>query len=360
MGIYPMLQDETCFILAVDFDKEGWREDSKAYCETCSDLNVPVALERSRSGNGAHVWIFFDRAIPASLARKLGSHILTETTERRPEIGLKSYDRFFPNQDTLPKGGFGSLIALPLQRQPRELGNSVFLDENFIPYPDQWAFLSSIQQIDQSAVENIVRKAESVDRIVGVRHAPAAEDELAPWTLPPSRRRKEPPLSGSIPPSLELIVSNEIYIAKDVLPPALRNRLLRLAAFQNPEFYKAQAMRLPTYDKPRIIACGEDHPSHVSLPRGCMADVKELLSGFNINHYIRDERFSGRPLSVKFHGELRREQLTAARAMLAHDTGVLIRQHGFRKNRHCGMADCRTRRQYLGTRAPPPAARTVD
>jgi hypothetical protein len=140
MGIYPMLQDETCFVLAVDFDKEGWRDDTKAFGETCRRLNVPAALERSRSGNGAHVWIFFDGAIPATLARKLGSHILTETMERRPEIGLKSYDRFLPSQDTLPMGGFGNLIALPLQRRPRELGNSVFLDENFAPYADQWTF----------------------------------------------------------------------------------------------------------------------------------------------------------------------------------------------------------------------------
>jgi hypothetical protein len=137
MGIYPMLQDETCFLLAVDFDKEGWQEDAKAFWETCRHLDIPAAVERSRSGNGAHIWIFFEQAIPTSLARKLGSHILTETMERRPDIGLNSYDRFFPNQDTLPKGGFGNLIALPLQRQPRASGNSVFLDENFVPYSDQ-------------------------------------------------------------------------------------------------------------------------------------------------------------------------------------------------------------------------------
>jgi hypothetical protein len=183
MGIYPMLQDETCFLLAVDFDKEGWREDAKAFWQTCRDLNIPAVLERSRSGNGAHIWIFFDQAIPASLARKLGSHILTETMERRPDIGLSSYDRFFPNQDTLPRGGFGNLIALPLQRRPRESGNSVFLDEDFVPYPDQWAYLSAIRHVDRLAVETIVRNAEAADRIVGVRHAPA-EDEREPWAMP--------------------------------------------------------------------------------------------------------------------------------------------------------------------------------
>ena len=227
MGIYPMLQDETCFLLAVDFDKEGWREDAKAFWETCRHLNIPAAVERSRSGNGAHIWIFFEQAIPASLARKLGSHILTETMERRPDIGLNSYDRFFPNQDTLPKGGFGNLIALPLQRQPRESGNTVFLDEDLVPYPDQWAFLSTIRHIDRSAVETIVRNADAADRIVGVRHAPEEEDEPEPWTMPPSRRRKELPISGSLPANLELVLGDEIYIAKDGLSPGLRNRLLR-------------------------------------------------------------------------------------------------------------------------------------
>ncbi len=331
MGIYPMLQNESCFFLAVDFDKQSWREDAKAFCQTCSRLNVPAALERSRSGNGAHVWIFLESATPAALARKLGSHILTETMEHRPEIGLKSYDRFFPNQDTLPMGGFGNLIALPLQKGPRERGNSVFLDKDLAPYPDQWAFLASIRRIDRSSVEAIVEKAEAANRVVGVRHALTPDDEPAPWALPPSRQRKEPPLSGPLPARLELVLSDEIYIAKDILSPPLRNRLLRLAAFQNPEFYKAQAMRLPTYDKPRIIACGEDHPHHISLPRGCLGDLLELLSELKIKHCIRDERFSGRPLAVNFCGELRQDQLTAADAMLAHDIGVLSASTAFGK-----------------------------
>ena len=331
MGIYPMLQDETCLLLAVDFDREGWREDAIAFWETCRHLNVSSVLERSRSGNGAHIWIFFDQAIPASLARKLGSHILTETMERRPEIGLRSYDRFFPNQDTLPKGGFGNLIALPLQRLPRESGNSVFLDENFVPYPDQWAFLSTIRRIDRSAVKTLVGSAEASDRILGVRHVLADEDEPLQWPLPPSRRRSEPPIAGSLPAKLELVLSDGIYIAKDVLSPGLRNRLVRLAAFQNPEFCKAQAMRLPTYDKPRIIGCAEDHPSRIGLPRGCLGDVKRLLSGLKIAHVVRDERFSGSPLTAEFQGELRHEQLAAASAILAHDTGVLSASTAFGK-----------------------------
>jgi len=331
MGIHPMLQDETCFLLAVDFDKATWREDAKAFWETCRHLNVPAALERSRSGNGAHVWIFFEEAIPASSARKLGSHILTETMERRPDIGLDSYDRFFPNQDTLPRGGFGNLIALPLQGRARESGNSLFLDENLLPYPDQWAFLSTIRHLGRAVVETIVHKADAIDRIVGVRYALAEDDAPEPWTAPRSRRGKEHPIRGPLPANLELVLGDEIYIAKDALLPGLRNRLLRLAAFQNPEFYKSQAMRLPTYDKPRIIACAADHPAHVSLPRGCLGDLYELLVKLKITPVIRDERFCGRPLTVMFRGALRQEQLSAARAMLDHDTGVLSASTAFGK-----------------------------
>ena len=239
-----MLQDETCFFLAADFDKDGWREDSRAFMETCHALSVPAALERSRSGRGAHVWLFFEEAVTAASARRLGSFVLTETMERHPDVGFDSYDRFFPNQDTLPHGGFGNLIALPLQKQPRDLGNSVFLDDQMVPYKDQWAFLSSVERIGRSTVEDLIRDAESRGRIVGVRFPPADEDEPDPWTTPASRRRKDPPILGEVPASLELVLGNEVYIARDGLPPGLRNRLLRVAAFQNPDFYKAQVRRI--------------------------------------------------------------------------------------------------------------------
>ncbi len=329
-GVYPMLLDETCFFLAVDFDKTGWREDATAFIETCRRLSLPAALERSRSGRGGHVWLFFDEAVPAALARRLGSYILTETMERHPEAGLDSYDRLFPNQDTLPRGGFGHLIALPLQKQPRERGNSVFVDEQFAPYSDQWAFLSCIQKIDRLQLEGIVRDAERRGRVIGVR-VPPDEEEDHPWTTPPGRQRKEPAIAGEVPRSLELVLGNEIYIAKDGLLPALRNRLLRLAAFQNPEFFRAQAMRLPTYGKPRVIGCAEEHPQHLGLPRGCLDDVRRLLSDLGIRPVIRDERYSGQPLQVTFHGELRPEQELAAAAMFAHETGVLSATTAFGK-----------------------------
>jgi hypothetical protein len=160
IGVYPLLPDETCRFLAVDFDKKDWREDSRAFMDTCQELNVPAALERSRSGNGGHVWIFFDSAIPATTARKLGCVILTRAMERRHQLGLDSYGRFFPSQDTMPKGGFGNLIALPLQGVPRKTGNSVFVDPNFQPYPDQWEFLSGIQPVPIVVAEQIVTEAQ--------------------------------------------------------------------------------------------------------------------------------------------------------------------------------------------------------
>jgi superfamily II DNA or RNA helicase/very-short-patch-repair endonuclease len=329
-GVYPLLQDETCFFLAVDFDKAGWRDDAAAFRETCCDLNLPVALERSRSGRGAHVWLFFDEAIPAALARRLGSHVLTETMERRPEIGLDSYDRLFPNQDTMPQGGFGNLIALPLQRAPRKQDNTVFLDGAFVPWPDQWAFLASVRMIARPQIEEIVEDAERRGRILGVRLLPQDDGETEPWTAPPSRRR-EAPIVGDLPPTLDGVLSNQIYIPKQGLNPGLRNRLLRLAAFQNPEFYKAQAMRLSTYNKPRVVACAEDLPHHIGLPRGCLDDVRKTLTDLGIRMAIRDERRDGSRLDVTFQGELRHEQKAAADAMLRHENGVLAATTAFGK-----------------------------
>ncbi len=330
-GVYPLLQDETCFFLAVDFDNADWREDAAAFLETCRHLNIRAALERSRSGRGAHVWFFFEEAIPAALARRLGSHVLTETMERRPDIGLDSYDRLFPNQDTMPHGGFGNLIALPLQRAARKQDNTVFLDSAFAPWIDQWAFLASVPKIVRSQVEQIVEVAERRGRILGVRLPPQDDEETEPWALPPSRHRRAGPIVGELPATLEIVLGNQIYIAKQDLHPGLRNRLLRLAAFQNPDFYKAQAMRLSTYNRPRVVACAEDLPHHIGLPRGCLDDVRKTLTDLGVRMVIRDERRDGNRLEVTFQGELRQEQKVAADAMLRHETGVLAATTAFGK-----------------------------
>lgn len=189
-GVYPMLLDQTCFFLAADFDKDGWREDAAAFVETCRLRSVPCALERSRSGNGAHVWLFFEEAIPAALARKLGSLLLTETMERRPEIGLDSYDRSFPNQDTLPDGGFGNLIALPLQKEARERDHSVFLDAGFNPHPDQWAYVATIRKIERARIEQLVCDAERRGPVVGVRFPTPMKTNQSPGRRRPRAASK--------------------------------------------------------------------------------------------------------------------------------------------------------------------------
>jgi superfamily II DNA or RNA helicase len=332
IGVYPLLTDESCCFLAVDFDKRTWQEDSRAFMDTCQELNVPAALERSRSGKGGHVWIFFDCAVPAITARKLGCAILTRTMERRHQLGLDSYDRLFPSQDTLPKGGFGNLIALPLQAVPRRVGNSVFVDANFQPYPDQWAFLSVLERVSIATAEEIVAGAQRRGNLIGVRTSVTDdEDRSDPWALPPSGKRLERLISGPLPTSVRMVRANLVYVEKRGLPPAMLNRLFRLAAFQNPEFYKAQQMRLSTYGKPRVIACGEDFAEHVALPRGCIAEIVNLLEAHGIRPEVRDERFAGIPIEVGFHAELRPLQLEAVSKLIQHDEGILCAPTAFGK-----------------------------
>ncbi len=331
MGAYPMLQDETCFFLAIDLDKKDWQEDATALLDTCVELNLPAALERSRSGNGAHLWLFFREAIPAGLARSLGSHLLTQTMERRPELGFASYDRLFPNQDTLPKGGFGNLIALPLQGASRQSGNSLFVDRSLRPYGDQWAFLSGVQLLSAEQVRSIVQQASDAGKITGVTAVPEEDDQAQlPWNLTASRRPAEK-LAGPLPEKITAVLSDQIYLPRADMPPCLRNHLLRLAAFQNPEFYRAQAMRLPTYEKPRIIACAEEYPEHIALPRGCLADLRNVLRHNNIKFKLKDKRNPGRKIDVAFQGQLRDDQSQAMRALLADDTGVLAATTAFGK-----------------------------
>jgi len=331
-GVYPMLVDENCFFLAADFDKASWQEDAWAFLHTCRLMSLPAALERSRSGNGGHLWLFFTEPVPAVLARKLGTYLLTETMERRPDLGLDSYDRLFPNQDTLPQGGFGNLIALPLQKRSREQGNSVFLDDNLSPYSDQWQFLSGLGKISRGEIERLVQEGQSKGSLLRVRPAIADEEGEGFWlSAEPWYRHSGNQVAGPVPENLELVHANELYIPKNVLTPYLRNRIVRLAAFQNPEFYRAQSMHLSTYGKPRIIACARDYPSHISVPRGCGEELLELLTGLGVKTGLRDEREPGRDLEVTFHGQLRPEQESAAAAMLEHEIGVLAATTAFGK-----------------------------
>jgi len=331
-GVYPMLLDETCWFLAADFDKETWQADVTALVQTCKEFAIPAHVERSRSGNGGHVWIFFAETVPAVEARKLGTFLLTKTMECYPELGFASYDRLFPSQDTLPKGGLGNLIALPLQFSPRQSGNSVFVDNGFKPYPDQWAYLSSIKCLSAKTLSAVLAQMPKQSSVIGLPFPEDEESEKAPWALPPSRKPALPDLSAVVlPEKLQVVLSDQIYIPKADLVPPLRNQLLRLAAFQNPEYYRAQAMRLPTFGKPRIIACAEDYADHIALPRGVLDALQDMAVETGISLQVDDQRYDGVPIQTKFTGTLTKSQNKAARALLAEDTGVLSATTGFGK-----------------------------
>ena len=323
-GLYPLCRDETCNFLAIDLDDDGWQQDCATLREVCIAFGVPVALERSRSGNGAHAWFFFIDPIPASLARKFGFALLTCAMSRRHELTFKSYDRFFPNQDIMPKGGFGNLIALPLQKAAREKGNSVFLDEFFKPIEDQWGFLAGIRRLSAGEIAGLIPRLSPGSELGALRK----DDEEAekPWEMERIR------WSGNdFPQEIRLVRANMLYIEKAGTPQRGLNALKRLAAFKNPEFYKAQAQRLPTYNKPPVISCSDETPAYLCLPRGCEADVANLLDEAGVKMAWSDHTCPGRPINVAFNGDLRDEQIPAAAEMLKHDTGVLSATTAFGK-----------------------------
>jgi len=332
IGIYPLLPDETCYFLAVDFDKKSWTADVAAFAATCQLFGVPVAIERSRSGNGAHAWMFFDRPVRAMDARKLGCALLTRAMEKRHELGFDSYDRLFPSQDTMPKGGFGNLIALPLQNLPRKQGNSVFLDESFRPYAAQWEFLESIQRIPVGTLAALLQVIAPEGNMVGVHLTPSDEqDGEVPWLWRPSRKKKGSIITEPLPSSVRIVLSNLVYVEKQFLPSTMLDRLMRIAAFQNPEFYRVQAMRLSTYGKPRVISCSESFPEHIGLPRGCLEEVVAVFKAHGIKVELRDERTAGQPIDAVFRAELRPEQQEAITRVLAHDQGILSAPTAFGK-----------------------------
>lgn len=330
VGVYPMLQDETCWFLAVDFDKGQWRDDVTAFVKTCLTKNIPYAVERSRSGNGAHVWFFFASPVPASTARKMGCFLITETMIDRHELPMTSYDRFFPNQDTMPRGGLGNLIALPFQDAPRRQGNSIFVDEAWTPFDDQWRFLASLRRMQPEEVEVIANEAVKKGQVLDLKMVESDDDEMAdkPWLRTPSCRRSNEAIPGPLPSQASAVLSQQLFVDKEGLPSALINQIKRLAAFQNPEFYKKQAMRLPTALISRVISCAVDHPRHTGLPRGCTEDLKKMLLKLGIKLSVDDQRTSGHALEIDFHAELTSKQNEVVKVMREHEIGVFVAPPG--------------------------------
>lgn len=318
-GLYPLLEDNRCWLLAADFDKSDWQEAVTAFRKACNVLNVPFSVERSRSGNGAHIWVFFQSPVPAKDARQLGFTLLDKAMEYHAGLSFESYDRLFPNQDILPIGGFGNLIALPLQHTPRQQDNSVFIDEDFKPYYDQWAYLVSIKKLTSQQLELLVSDTKDLKKDL----------ERKPWKL---NFVKERQVITGCPAKLTLVLANRIYLNITALPQALLARLKRIASFANPVFFKTQALRFSTNGIPRFICLAEVDNGYLALPRGCFDEVSGLLESNDIEIVLDDKRKHGvRLKGLAFKGELRKDQKKAVAALAQHDFGVLHAPTAFGK-----------------------------
>lgn len=332
VGIYPLLPDDTCRFLVFDFDDHeafpgtAWQEDVDALRKICSRNAVPCSVERSRSGSGAHVWLFFDAPISAELARRFGSALLTKGAESVNLKDFKTYDRMLPAQEHLPEGGLGNLIALPLQGQALRQGNSAFVDENWNVYPNQWEYLKSVQKIGKSFVEEKAVLWGADGELGTLSKTEDMEEAEKPWKKSPTLFRTE---DAAQP--ITITLANGIYIDTVGLKPRLQNALRRLAAYSNPEFYKKKALGFSTRNIPRIVFCGEDVSGYIHLPRGCAEKLTAQLDSAEIPYILSDERQVGREIKVNFKGTLYPQQADAAARMLEHDIGVLCAATAFGK-----------------------------
>ena len=327
IGLYVLNEDNTCHLLCTDFDdkncEHGYKNDVLAFIDVCRSWNIPCSVERSRSGNGAHVWIFFDNPVLAVKARRLGNAILTEAMSRNGKISFKSYDRFFPNQDSMPEGGLGNLVALPLQGNARKHGNSVFVDENFEPYPDQWEFLLNVGKLSEQLLEDILKKTANIQPLGEL----SKTSESKPWETPMPKEIGRSDFSSEV----IIIRSNMLYIPLNQLSSKVLNHLKRIASFRNPEFYSKQALRLSTYQTPRIISCADIDDEYLALPRGCEDAVIALLREKDVPYRIEDKCNHGKPISVQFNGVLRDNQQEAVNVLASNSNGVLSATTAFGK-----------------------------
>ena len=324
IGIYPMLEDETCRLLVIDFDGQNWDKDIKALRLTCGEKSISAAFERSRSGNGAHVWFFFENNIVSNKVRKFGAMLITYTMGTRHEISFSSYDRLFPNQDNMPKGGLGNLIALPLQKEAREHGNSVFIDENNVAYEDQWEFIAGIQKISDNKLNSII---DELSKFKELGELEDYGDEEKPWA-----KTQQTVLNiYDFPSKVTIVKAKMLYIQKSGISSKGLNKIKRLAAFKNPDFYRTQAMRLPVYNKPRVISLAEENDEYLFIPRGCEEKLMDFLSGLGVKVKCIDERNEGKTIDVEFKGNLSKLQSEATKTLLRYDNGILEAATAFGK-----------------------------
>ncbi len=324
IGIYAIRPDDTCLFLAMDLDEENWPEDVKAIRSVCRTYSIPCSVEKSRSGNGAHIWFFFSEPIPAAAARRMGSSILSAAMKTEARLSFASYDRMFPNQDTMPSGGFGSLISLPLQPDAaRTCGGSLFIDENGQAYPDQWTYLSGTERMDLKNIEAAIAQI----GLYPLGELLPENEEEKPWLRPHPNRLPPDDTTGLI----KCVLADRIYISTNGVSQAAQNSLKRLAAFRNPEFYQKQAIRMPVSNTPRVICCAEYDSHFLCLPRGCAEAVNEWALFNGVATEWLDEQCIGKTIPVSFRGTLYTEQQIAFSILKSFDKGVLSATTAFGK-----------------------------
>ena len=331
LGVYAIGTDDTCRFLAADFDGAGWGDDVLAYREAAERVGLAIAIERSRSGNGAHGWIFFAEPVPAVMARRLGTILVAKASALRPTLGLGAYDRLFPNQDTLPAGGFGNLIALPLAKIPRQSGNTLFVDSRMEALPDQWSYLAGLSRLSRESLERTLARIAPVAPLPPPSQSAATLDHDQDFAL----KNDALVLDLSQPRIRSSTISGEVTVRLDAqihvprsLPTPVLAALRRLATFPNPVFHEKLRLRFPTFDTPRFLFAGEWHADRLVLPRGVLDQVVSLLETAGATAVLQDVRENGTRVAWKFHGEPREGQEAAVRTMLAEDNGVLCAPPG--------------------------------
>lgn len=324
IGLYVLDDESRTHLLVLDFDKEGWKEAVNAVRRAARPHGIEACVERSRSGNGGHAWFFFEEAIDARLAREFGSALIAEAMALEKSLGFDAFDRMFPAQDTIPEGGFGNLIAAPFQGRAQRMGNSVFVDEAFVPYPDQWLFLSGVKKLSEHTLRAVVDSS----RGPGLDTSSDAKKSAGtPWepVLPKALSQAD------FPNRLVVVEADMLYIPERDLSARAALQVRRLAAFANPEFFKLQALHRSVYKTPRVIDLSEKRDGYLALPRGCKPKLLAMLNESQVNHTVQDERLNGRHLQMSFTGQLGPEQEAAVRELVCHENGILSAPTGFGK-----------------------------